>query len=179
VPGKGRPGGEPDDGDHRRPERQGRGKGGRSLDPQGFDAGKKVLGRKRHVLVDTLGLLLNVAVHPACVQDRDGAQALLREARKRFPFIERIVGDGGYQGPKMAALVKRTGAWTVQIVKRSDFSGFVVLPKRWIVERTLAWISRNRRLCRDYERHARKVAAFVRLAIIRIMLRRMTATPST
>jgi transposase len=120
-----------------------------------------------------------VDVHPACVQDRDGAQALLREARKRFPFIERIMGDGGYQGPNMAALVKRTGAWTLQIVKRSDLSGFVVLPKRWIVERTLAWISRNRRLCRDYERHARKVAAFVRLAMVRIMLRRMTATPST
>jgi transposase len=120
-----------------------------------------------------------VDVHPACVQDRDGAQALLREARKRFPFIERIVGDGGYQGAKMAALVKRTGAWTLQIVKRSDLSGFVVLPKRWIVERTLAWISRNRRLCRDYERHAPKVAAFVRLAMIRIMLRRMSANPST
>jgi transposase len=119
-----------------------------------------------------------VDVHPACVQDRDGAQALLREARKRFPFIERIVGDGGYQGAKMAALVKRTGAWTLQIVKRSDLSGFVVLPKRWIVERTLAWISRNRRLCRDYERHAPKVAAFVRLAMIRIMLRRLAANAS-
>ena len=118
-------------------------------------------------------------MHPACVQDRDGAKALLQEARKRFPFIERIVGDGGYQGPKMAALVKQTGAWTLKIVKRSDIRGFVVLPKRWIVERTLAWISRNRRLCRDYERHARKVAAFLRLAMIRIMLRRVTATPST
>jgi putative transposase len=179
VPGEGRPGSEPDNGDHRRPEREGFGKRGRSLDPQGFDAGKKVLGRKRHVLVDTLGLLLSVDVHPACVQDRDGAQTLLREARKRFPFIERIVGDGGYQGPKMAAVVKRTGAWTVQIVKRSDISGFVVLPKRWIVERTLAWISRNRRLCRDYERHVRKVVAFIRLAMIRIMLRRLAASPST
>ena len=79
----------------------------------------------------------------------------------------------------MAAVVKRTGAWTLQIVKRSDISGFVVLPKRWIVERTLAWISRNRRLCRDYERHVRKVAAFIRLAMIRIMLRRLAASPST
>jgi transposase len=113
------------------------------------------------------------------VQDRDGAEALLKEARRRFPFIERIIGDGGYQGPKMAALVKKTGAWTLQIVKRSDLSRFVVLPKRWIVERTLAWISRNRRLGRDYERHARKVAAFVRLAMIRLMLRRMASTPST
>lgn len=118
-------------------------------------------------------------MHPACVQDRDGAKALLREARKRFPFIERIVGDGGYQGPKMAGLVKQTGAWTLEIVKRSDIRGFVVLPKRWIVERTLAWISRNRRLCRDYERHARKVAAFVRLAMIRIMLRRVAVSSSS
>jgi transposase len=122
--------------------------------------------------------LLNVDVHAASVQDRDGAGRLLRQARKRFPFIERIVADGGYQGPKMTALVARTGAWTLEIVKRSDLHRFVVLPKRWIVERTLAWISRNRRLCRDYERHARKTAVFVRLAMIRIMLRRLAVTPS-
>ena len=122
---------------------------------------------------------MNVDVHAACVQDRDGAETLLKEARRRFPFIERIIGDGGYQGPKMTAVVKKTGAWTLQIVKRSDLSRFVVLPKRWIVERTLAWISRNRRLCRDYERHARKAAAFVRLAMIRIMLRRLSPTLST
>jgi putative transposase len=122
--------------------------------------------------------LLNVDVHAASVQDRDGAGRLLRQARTRFPFIERIVADGGYQGPKMTALVARTGAWTLEIVKRSDPHRFVVLPKRWIVERTLAWISRNRRLCRDYERHARKAAAFVRLAMIRIMLRRIAVTSS-
>ena len=137
-----------------------------------------MLGRKRHVLVDTLGLLLNVDVHPASVQDRDGAERLLREARRRFPFIERIIGDGGYQGPKMAAVVPRTGLWKLQIVKRSELHRFMVLPKRWIVERTLGWISRNRRLCRDYERHTRKVAAFVRLAMIRIMLRRCATAPS-
>jgi transposase len=131
------------------------------------------------VLVDTLGLLLNVDVHAAGVQDRDGAETLLREARRRFPFVERITGDGGYQGPKMQAVVARTGLWTLQIVKRSDLHHFVVLPKRWIVERTLAWISRNRRLCRDYERHTRKAAAFVRLAMIRIMLRRCAANHST
>ena len=138
-----------------------------------------MLGRKRHVLVDTLGLLLNVDVHAASIQDRDGGQTLLREARRRFPFIERIVADGGYQGPKMRSLVARTGEWRLEIVKRSDLHRFVVLPKRWVVERTLAWISRNRRLCRDYERHTRKAAAFVRLAMIRIMLRRLAATHST
>ena len=118
---------------------------------------------------------MNVVVHPADVQDRDGAFHLLRRARRLFPFIERIFADGGYAGPKMAKVVWRTGRWRLQIVKRSDVAGFEVLPKRWIVERTFAWISRNRRLARDFERYAMTVAAFVRLAMIRIMLRRLTA----
>jgi transposase len=117
--------------------------------------------------------LLSVAVHPANLQDRDGAGDLLRTARRSFPFIERIFADAGYQGPKMAKVVAKTGLWSLQIVKRSDAHRFVVLPKRWIVERTFAWISRNRRLARDFERYARTVAAFFRLAMIRIMLRRL------
>ena len=160
--------------DHRLPDRQGRTKRGAWLDPSGYDAGKKIKGRKRHILVDTLGLLLNVVVHPADVQDRDGAFQLLRRARRLFPFIERIFADG-YAGEKMALVVWRTGAWKLEIVKRSDASGFEVLPKRWIVERTFAWISRNRRLARDFERYATTAAAFVRLAMIRIMLRRLAA----
>jgi len=159
---------------HRQPERQGGAKRGASIDPQGFDAGKKVTGRKRHILVDTLGLFLNVVVHPADVQDRDGAFELLRRSRRLFPFVEVIFADGGYQGPKMAALVTKTGAWKLEIVKRTELHRFVVLPKRWVVERTFAWIARNRRLARDFERYARTVAAFVRLAMIRIMLRRLT-----
>ena len=119
-----------------------------------------------------------MTVHPADVQDRDGAEALLRQARKLFPFVERIIGDGGYQGPKMAAAVARTGTWSLQIVRRSDLHKFVVLPLRWRVERTFAWISQCRRMARDYERHARKAAAFVRLAMIRVMLRRLAATAS-
>jgi transposase len=137
-----------------------------------------VAGRKRHLLTDTLGLLLAVVVHPADVQDRDGAEPLLRRARRLFPFVERLIGDAGYQGPKMAAAVQRTGTWKIEIVRRCDRHRFVVLPKRWIVERTIAWISRNRRLARDFERHARIAAAFVRLAMIRLMLRRLTAKPS-
>ena len=105
-----------------------------------------MLGRKRHILTDTLGLLLAVSVHSASIQDRDGAEALLREARRSFPFIERLIGDAGYQGRKMATVVARTGIWELQIVRRCDQHRFVVLPKRWIVERTLAWISRCRRL---------------------------------
>ena len=96
-----------------------------------------------------------------------------------FPFIERIFADGGYRGEKMARVVSCTGAWKLEIVKRSDAAGFEVLPKRWIVERTFAWISRCRRLARDFERYARTTVAFVRLAMIRIMLRRLAANPSS
>lgn len=121
-----------------------------------------------------------MVVHPADIQDRDGAFQLLGRARRLFPFIERIFADGGYQGPKMAKVVARTGGWKLQIVKRSDAArSFEVLPKRWIVERTFAWISRNRRLASDFERYARTTVAFIRLAMIRIMLRRLTANPST
>jgi transposase len=119
-----------------------------------------------------------VVVHPADVQDRDGAEPLLRQARRLFPFVERVIGDAGYQGPKMAAAMMRTGAWALEIVRRCDRHRFVVLPKRWIVERTIGWISRNRRLARDFERHLRIAAAFVRMAMIRLMLRRLTATTS-
>jgi transposase len=118
---------------------------------------------------------LNVVVHPADVQDRDGARLVLdARTRRLFPFIERIFADAGYQGPRVAKAAASTGSWSVEIVKRNELHKFVVLPKRWIVERTLAWISRNRRLARDFERYARTVAAFVRLAMIRIMLRRLT-----
>jgi transposase len=118
---------------------------------------------------------LNVVVHPADVQDRDGARLVLdARTRRLFPFIKRIFADAGYQGPRVAKAAASTGSWSVEIVKRNELHKFVVLPKRWIVERTLAWISRNRRLARDFERYARTVAAFVRLAMIRIMLRRLT-----
>jgi transposase len=123
--------------------------------------------------------LLNVVVHSADLQDRDGAPLVLdRRTRRLFPFIERIFADAGYQGPKLARAVAATGTWAIEIVKRNELHRFVVLPKRWIVERTLAWVSRCRRLAKDFERHARKAAAFVRLAMIRLMLRRLTAHSS-
>lgn len=120
--------------------------------------------------------MLSVVVHPANIQDRDGAALVLnKRTRRLFPFIERIYADGGYQGPRVRAAAARTGTWKIEIIKRSDIAkGFVVLPKRWVVERTLAWISRNRRLSRDFERYATTVTAFIRLAMIRIMLRRLT-----
>jgi transposase len=121
---------------------------------------------------------MDVVVHPADIQDRDGAVPLLRQARALFPFVRTIFADAGYQGPKLAAAVARLGSWRISIVKRTDRHRFVVLPKRWVVERTIAWVSRNRRLARDVERHARTTAAFVRLAMIRILLRRITASHS-
>jgi transposase len=133
----------------------------------------------RDILVDTLGLLLNVVVHPADVQDRDGALDLLRLSRRLFPFVERIYADGGYRGPKMAGVVARTGVWQIEIVKCPTLARFEILPKRWIVERTFAWISRCRRLAKDFERYARTTAAFVRLATIRLMLRRLAAMPQS
>jgi transposase len=120
-------------------------------------------------------LLLNVVMHPADIQDRDGAFELLRRARRLFPFIERTFADGGYRGERMALVVSGTGTWRFEIVKRSDAAGFEVLPKRWIVERTFAWISRCRRLARNFGRYAHTTVAFVRPAIIRIMLRRLAA----
>ena len=160
---------------HRQSKRQSGSKGGSTLDPQGFDAAKKVTGRKRHILVDTLGLLLNVVVHSAAMQDRDGALLVLnRRTRRFFPFIKFTFADAGYRGQKTAAAIAKTGTWKLTIVQRNELHRFVVLPKRWIVERTLAWISHSRRLARDFERYARSAAAFIRLAMIRIMLRRLT-----
>ena len=112
-------------------------------------------------------------MHPADVQDRDGARAVLIQARRLFPFIESIFADAGNRGPRVARMVAETGCWSVEIVKRTELHKFVVLPKRWVVERTFAWISRHRRLARDFERYARTVAAFFRLAMIRLMLRKL------
>jgi hypothetical protein len=106
-------------------------KRGSSLDRQGFDAGKKITGRKRHILVGTLGLLLSVAVHAADIQDRDAVGLVLdRRTRRLFPFIARIYGDGGYQGPKAARAAAETGSWIIEIIARSaTVIGFEVLPQ--------------------------------------------------
>ena len=110
-------------------------------------------------MVDTLGLILAAQVHPADVADRDGGLPLLKEARRLFPLVERIFADGGYQGVATAASVAAIGGWRLQIVKRSDQAkGFVVLSKRWIVERTFAWMGRCRRLAKDFENLTRMSA---------------------
>ena len=110
--------------------------------PSGYDAGKKINGRKRHIATDTLGLMLFVLVHAADVQDRDGAPALLQAIRHRFPWLRHIFADGGYAGGKLRDALKGHGDWTIEIIKRSDTAtGFEVLPRRWVVERTIAWLN--------------------------------------
>ena len=158
-------------------------KRGACIDPHGYDAGKKrqrrrcaeIKGKKRHILVDTLGLLLHAIVHPADIQDRDGGVFVMATLFGMFPFLKTLFADSGYQGPKFAkALAKVLPHLNIEIVKRSDqISGFVVLPKRWIVERTIAWLNRCRRLAKDWENLNRKALAFLRLASIRLMLRKL------
>jgi putative transposase len=143
-------------------------------DERGYDAGKKINGRKRHILVDTIGLILLVMVLPANIQDRDEAKQLLsaffaQSTRRR---VKHIWADGGYAGT-VTDWAKRLWRCTVEIVKRSDLHQFKVLPRRWVVERTFGWLGRYRRLNRDYERQARTGEMMVYLAMIRLMLARL------
>ncbi len=161
--------------DHRQPERQERGKRGSGIDPHGYDAGKKIKGKKRHILVDTQGLMMHAVVHAADVQDRDGGALVMATLFGLYPFLLKLYADGGYQGVAFQRAVKKILARVnLEIVKRSDQAkGFVVLPKRWIVERTFAWLGRCRRLAKDWECLNRKALAFLRLASIRFMLRKL------
>jgi putative transposase len=169
--------------------------------PRGYDGGKKISGRKRHLLVDTTGLLLRVVVHAANLQDREGAKLVLVEMDTRFSRIQRLWADQGYTGP-LVTWIKETLGWEVTIVQHapksrgrwvphgdlSDLttvwfsyerlprapSGFRgVLPKRWVVERTIAWIGRNRRLSKDYEYRLATSEAWVYLSMVRVMLKRL------
>lgn len=141
----------------------------------GYDAGKRIKGRKRHLLVDTLGLLLGVAVTPASCPERDGAQTVLRRVGEWFTRLRRLWVDGGYTGEDFSHRVKECCPKVkVEVVKRSDdVQGFVVLPRRWVVERTFGWLMRHRRLVRDYECTESSAEAWIQLAMIRIQLRRL------
>jgi putative transposase len=140
---------------------------------KGYDAGKKVNGRKRHILVDTLGLLLCVKVLAGNIQNRDGAKQLFTAIKERMPRLYLIWADGGYRG-KLINWVGTTCLWLLQVVKRNDdVKGFVVLPRRWVVERTFAWLGRNRRLSKDYERKCESSEAFIYVAMIHLMLKRL------
>jgi len=141
----------------------------------GYDAAKRLKGRKRHVLVDTLGLVLGVMITPASTPDRDGAQALLERVLGSFAWLRRLWVDGGYSGETFAESVKDIRPkLDVEVIKRSDVvKGFRVLPRRWIVERTFGWLMRHRRLVRDYETTETSAEAWIYIAMIRLQLRRL------
>jgi putative transposase len=138
-----------------------------------------VKGRKRHLVVDTQGLLLAVAVHPADLQDRDGARLVLARLRQRFPRLQHLWADAGYTGPKLETWIRETTDWTLEIVRRAEpGAGFQVLPRRWVVERTFAWLGRYRRLSKDYEGRPDTTEAWIHAAMTGLMLRRLARTPS-
>ena len=141
---------------------------------RGYDAGKKINGRKRHILVDVLGLILAVVVHSAGVQDRDGARMVFKEVDDdKFPRLELVWADSAYAG-ELVEEVKAQKDFELEIIKRTDdMKGFVLLPKRWVVERTFGWLTRCRRLCKDYERTTSSAEGFVYAAMTRLMLRRL------
>lgn len=146
---------------------------------RGFDAGKQVTGRKRHSLVDTLGLLMKVVVTAGNVQDRDGAKQLLEELAQEETVIKRlklIWADGSYRG-ELITWIEDLFGWKLEIVEKpKEQKGFQALPKRWIVERTFAWLVRQRRLARDYERLPETSASFIYVAMVRLMIRRLAKT---
>ena len=149
-------------------------KSSESSGERGYDAGKKINGRKRHLLVDTMGLILMVMVLPANVQDRDGARQLLHRCFGIYKALRLIWADGGYAG-QLITWVKGHLGCLLEIVKRTDnVRGFKIQPRRWVVERTFGWFGRYRRLSRDYERLATSGEVMVYLAMTRLMLRRLT-----
>ena len=137
------------------------------------------MGRKRHIVVDTTGLLLGVVVLPADVQDRDGARLALMELAGRFSRLRLIWADGGYRGAALSEWVRERLGCRLEIVpRRAGQSGFAVLPRRWVVERTFGWLGRQRRLSKDYEALPASSAAWVQIAMSRLMLRRLARNPA-
>jgi transposase len=142
--------------------------------PRGFDAGKKVSGRKRHIVTDTRGFPVGAMVHEAGIQDRDGAVPLLASIRDTFPWLRHVFADGAYAGAKLETALAALGQWTLEIVKRPvTAKGFEVLPRRWVVERTFAWLGRNRRLAKDFETLIASATAWLLLAGIKLLVRRL------
>jgi putative transposase len=147
--------------------------------PRGYDAGKRVYGRKRHIVTDTNGLLLAVNVHPANVQDCHGAVPLLEQLRRRFPRLRHVFADRVYRGKQLLnALSHCKPSWRIEIVDRPPgVKGFQLLPRRWVVERTLAWGGRCRRLAKDFEGSAATETAWILVAHIRLLTRRLAIAP--
>src|ERR1700761_7220036 len=144
--------------------------------PRGYAAEKMIKGRKRHILTDTIGLPVGMIVHPADVQDRDGPPRLLASVRSLYPCLRHVFADGGYAGDKLKGALEGPGNWTIEIVKRSDAAkGFVLLPRRWVVERTIAWLNRNRRLAKDVEATIESSVTWLYIASVKLMSRRLAA----
>ena len=145
--------------------------------PSGFDMAKRIKGRKRHIVTDTEGSLLAVQVHSANLQDNHGAVPLLRIIGRMFPKLRYIFADRVYRGPKLLDAVADLGKWTIEIVTRSQSVGtFKAEPRRWVVERTFAWFGRNRRLAKDFEASIASAEAWVLIASIRLLSRRLART---
>lgn len=142
--------------------------------PRGYDAGKRIKGRKRHIITDTEGHLVGLAVHPADIQDRDGAVGVIASIRRLYPWLRHLFADGGYAGDKLRDGLAELGRWTIEIIKRSDTAiGFELLPRRWVVERTFAWLGRCRRLAKDFEATIASAVAWIYVAHIRLLTRRL------
>lgn len=142
--------------------------------PRGFDPAKRVTGRKRHVVTDTAGSLLAVLVHAANIQDNHGAVPLLKSIGRAFPKLRHIFADRVYRGDKLLNAIAEFGKWTIEIVTRRQTIGtFKAEPKRWVIERTLAWFGRNRRLAKDFERTIASAEAWITIASIRVLSRRL------
>lgn len=142
--------------------------------PRGFDAGKKIKGRKRHIITDTGGRLVGAIVHGAEVQDRDGAVPLLASIRSSFPWLRHVFADAGYAGAKLETALAKLGRWTVEIVRRPQGTEcFTLLPRRWVVERTIAWLNRNRRLAKDFEASIESALAWLMIASVKLLTRRI------
>ena len=142
--------------------------------PRGFDAHKMLKGRKRHIVTDTQGFPLAVLVHPANIQDNHGAVPLLGTLRQTFPRLRHVVADRVYRGNKLRKAIAAFGRWRIKIVTRPKGSrGFKPLPKRWVIERTFAWLTRNRRLAKDFERSIASSQAWVLIASVQLLSRRL------
>ena len=141
---------------------------------RGYDAGKKVKGRKRHIITDTNGFLVHAIVHSADIQDRDGAPLVLKDIRYSFPWLRHVFADGGYADGKLKVALAKICNWTIEIIKRSDRAkGFTVLPRRWVIERTFAWLNRYRRLAKDFEHTIASATAWLFMASVQLLARRI------
>jgi transposase len=145
--------------------------------PRGFDPAKRMKGRKRHLVTDTEGSLLVVQVHPADIQDNHGAVPLLKAARRAFARLRHIFADRVYRGPKLLNAISDVGRWTIEVVTRTQNVGsFKAEPRRWVIERTFAWFGRNRRLAKDFEKTIASAEAWIMMASVKLLSRRLART---